>query len=89
MMQFLAPLLTTVIGGLIQGATSSADRKAQEEADKKARLGKKGATFQAPEPMRASGPASQIDTGSRLAPQDPMVRSQAMEMLRARMNQGA
>ena len=36
-----------------------------------------------------SRPPVQLDTGSRLAQQDPAVRSQALDALRARMNQGA
>ena len=81
MFQFLLPIATSIIGGLIQGATSKTGSPPPPEKEKP--------QFTPLKKERNLRPVAQADTGSRLTPQDPMVRSQAMDMLRARMNQGA
>lgn len=94
MLQFIGPLLTSIIGGVVQGAINSSGTKDAAAANRQAAHDAKVKARQAQlktgprEGMLMSAPV-QADQGSRLAQQDPAVRSQALDALRARMNQGA
>lgn len=90
MFEFLVPLATTIIGGLMSGAQQqSAQKKAAEEQRRLEAEAKKPKFKQLERVPAGSRPPVQLDTGSRLAQQDPAVRSQALDALRTRMNQGA
>lgn len=89
MLQYVVPLFTSILGGLIQGSASAGKADAQRRQEEAERRQGRKASVKAPVQLAPYAPPMQQDTGSRLAPQDPMVRSQAMDILRARMNTGA
>lgn len=93
MIQFIGPLLTSIIGGVLNGMAQNAgakDRAAANRADAHdARVKSRHAQLKTGQREPYMSSPVQADQGSNLAPQDPVVRSQALDTLRARMTQGA